>query len=174
MNQQTRIIKSLTQEELELLCFFRPVGYHTRLQQYMEYPEAFAEATAIPGSTVCLSTTKTFRHYLRRFVSSFQPIKLLPEKGLWLHIENNGRFFVRLGETGEEITKLTESDHYIFQYLCFLQLRRFWNELRECCRVPAVKAPALIWGYSAQLEHVTDYDALLQRTLAVTSQVVFI
>ena len=110
MNQQTRIIKSLTQEEQELLCFFRPLGYHTRMQQYLEYPEAFVGSTTLPGSTVCLSATKTFRHYLRRFVSSFQPIKLLPEKDLWLHIENNGRFFVRLGETGEEITKLTEPD----------------------------------------------------------------
>lgn len=33
MNEQTRIIKSLTREEQELLCFSEPVGYHTRLQQ---------------------------------------------------------------------------------------------------------------------------------------------
>jgi hypothetical protein len=170
MNQQTRIIKSLTQEEQDLLCFFRPLGYHTRLQQYLEYPEAFVGGTTIPGSTVCLSATKTFRHYLRRFVSSFHPIKLLPEKDLWLHIENNGRFFVRLGETGEEITKLTEPDHYIFQYRCFLQLRRFWNELREQCRVPAVKSPALVRGFPASAE----YDDLLQQTLVVASQVIFV
>jgi hypothetical protein len=174
MNECTRIVKSLTREEQELLCFFRPVGYHTRLQQYLEYPESFADATIIPESAVCLSTTKTFRHYLRRFICLFQPARLLPERDLWLHLDNNGRFFLRLGSTGEDITKVSESDNYIFQYWCFLQLRRFWNELREHSCVSAVKAPAFVRDFSVWTKNAADRNALLQQTLEVVSQVVFL
>lgn len=95
MNEQTQIIKSLTREEQNLLCFFRPVGYHARLQQYLQYPEAFTGETKIPKSTVRLSTTNTFRRYLRRFIRTFQPEKLLTNNDLWLHLEGNGRFSVR-------------------------------------------------------------------------------
>lgn len=64
MNKQTCIIHSLTKEEQELLYFAEPVGYHTRLQQYLEYPQGFASKTTLPKSKVSLSTTKTFRGYL--------------------------------------------------------------------------------------------------------------
>ena len=102
MNQQTRIIKSLTQEEQELLCFFRPVGYHTRLQQYLAYSRGFAARTTRPKSNISLSTTKAFRHYLRRFIRNFQPEPLLPGHTLWLHLEKSGRFSLRLGKNGKK------------------------------------------------------------------------
>ena len=106
MNRQTRIIKSLTQEEQELLCFFRPVGYHTRLQQYLEYPEAFTKETMQNKGGIALSTTKTFRRCLLNFIRTFQPIAFPINSALWLHLEKSGCFTVRLGKDGELITGL--------------------------------------------------------------------
>ena len=120
MNQQTRIIKSLTQEEQELLCFFRPVGYHTRLQQYLEYPEAFTKETMQNKGGIALSTTKTFRRCLLNFIRTFQPIAFPINSALWLHLEKSGCFTVRFGKDGEIITGLNEADNYVFQYYCFL------------------------------------------------------
>lgn len=174
MNEQTQIIKSLTKEEQELLCFFRPVGYHTRLQQYWEYPQGFSERTTAPKSNISLSTTKTFRRYLRYLIRTFQPEKLLSSNDLWLHLEGNGRFSVRLGENGEEITALSEADNYVFQYLCFLHIRRFWNGLRKHCRFPAVKLPVMVQDFSDRLEENMDYDALLQMFFDVSTQVVIL
>lgn len=171
MNEQTQIIKSLTQEEQELLCFFRPVGYHTRLQQYWEYPQGFEERTTQPGNNISLSRTKTFRHCLRRFVRSFQPEPLFPNSNLWLHLEKNGRFSVRLGKDNEEIASLSESDNYVFQYLCFLHIRRFWDGLRKCSRFPAMALPVLIRDFSDRLDEDVDYDALLRRVLEVSSRI---
>ena len=124
MNQQTRIIKSLTQEEQELLCFFRPVGYHTRLQQYLEYPEAFTKETMQNKGGIALSTTKTFRRCLLNFIRTFQPIAFPINSALWLHLEKSGCFTVRMGKDGEIITGLNEADSYVFQYLCFLHIRK--------------------------------------------------
>lgn len=172
MNQQTRIIKSLTREEQELLCFFEPVGYHTRLQQYLECPQGFAARTTQPGSNVSLSTTKTFRCYLQRFIRNFQPEPLLPGGVLWLHLEKSGRFFLRLGKNGEEITDFGEAVFCVFQYLCFLQVRRFWDAVRKCCCFPAATPPALIRDFSRFVENDGDYVALLELALECASQVI--
>ena len=83
MNQKTCIVKSLTKEERDLLYFSEPVGYHMRLQQYWEYPQGFAARTTTSKGGICLSTTKTFRCYLRRFIRNFQPEPLWPDGDLW-------------------------------------------------------------------------------------------
>ena len=131
MTEQTCIIDFLTHEELGLLYFEEPIGYHTRLQQYLEHPQGFAARTALPNSTISLSMTKTFRSYLRQYIRNFQPEPLLPGNELWLHLERDGRFSLRLGPNGEEVNDFSESDFFIFQYLCFLHIRRFWDELRK-------------------------------------------
>lgn len=172
MNKQTCIINTLTKEEQGLLCFADPVGYHTRLQQYWEYPKGFAARTTPPKSKVSLSATKTFRRYLRRFIRNFPPKPLLPGSDLWLHLEKNGRFSLRLGENGEEITDFSEADFCVFQYLCFLQTRRFWKVVRKCCCFPAATLPVLVRDFSRFLENDEDYAALLELALESASQVI--
>ncbi len=172
MNQQARIIKSLTQEEQELLCFFRPVGYHTRLQQYLEYPEALAKETMQHKGGIALITTKTFHRCLLNFIRTFQPEALPTNNALWLHLEKSGCFTVRFGKDGEIITGLNETDNYIFQYLCFLHIRSFWNYLQEYCRFPAAKLPIFIWGFPGDLEEYRDSGALLELALESASQVI--
>ena len=172
MNEQTSVIDSLTRKEAELLCFSGNIGYHTRLQQYLEYPQGFAARTTPTGSNISLSTTKTFCCYLRRFIRDFRPEPLLPSGDLWLHLEKSGRFSLRLGVNGEEITDSSEAEFLIFQYLCFLQMRRFWNTLRKHYLFPATTLPVFIRDFSARLDENMDYDLLLRRALDVSKQVV--
>ena len=172
MNDQTRIIHSLTREEQELLCFFRPVGYHTRLQQYLDYPEAFASETTLSKGGTSLSTTKTFRRCLRNFIRAFHPEMLPTNNALWLHLEKSGHFSVRLGKNGAPVIDLNASDNYAFQYLCFLHIRCFWNLLRERCRFPAAMLPVLVQDFSNQLNDIKNFYALLQRTVTESSQVI--
>ena len=174
MNPKNCIIQSLTKEEQALLYFAEPVGYHMRLQQYLEHPQGFEARTIILKSKVSLSTTKTFRCYLLRFIHSFKPELLLPNSNLWLHLEKTGRFSLRLGKKGEEITSLNESDFYAFQYLCFLHIRRFWHIIREHCRFPTVNLPLFVKDFSSQIKECADYDALLQRSIMVSTQVIIL
>lgn len=172
MNKQIRIINTLTKEEQELLYFSEPAGYHTRLQQYLAYPQGFAARTTRPKSNISLSTTKAFRHYLRRFIRNFQPEPLLPGHALWLHLEKSGRFSIRLGEQGEEITDFCEGDFYVFQYICFLHIFQFWSDWRKCCNFPPTTLPILIQDFSEQLDKHTDYEALLRRAATIAAVVV--
>ena len=172
MSEEIKIIKSLTREEKDLLYFFRPVGYHTRLQQYLEYPEALAKETTQHNGGVALSTTKTFRRCLLNFIRTFQPEALPTNNTLWLHLEKSGCFTVRFGKDGEIITGLNEADNYVFQYLCFLHIRCFWNHLQEYCCFPAVKLPFLIQDFSDRLDENIDYEALLRRAATIAALVV--
>ena len=172
MNPKTCIIHSLTKEEQELLYFAEPVGYHTRLQQYLAYPQGFKERTTIPESNTGLSATKTFRCYLRRFIRNFQPEPLPSSHDLWLHLEKSGRFSLRLGENGETITDFSEANFCVFQYLCFLHIRRFWDDVRKCCSVSATTTPVLIRDFSHVVKNKKDYATLLELALECAAQVV--
>ena len=163
-----------TEEEHAFLCFSQPADYHVRLQQYWEQPEAFAKQTTQPQRTLSLSTTKTFRHHLRRFIHTFSPEPMNPKKDLWLHIEKDGRFSVRSDAFGKEITNLSEADNLVFQYLCFLHIRRFWDGVQRYCRFPAWTLPIVICDFSGKLNDNTNYDSLLQRALDVSAQVIVV
>ena len=171
MNPKSCIIDSLTKEEKALLCFAEPVGYHLRLQQYLAYPQGFAARTTLPGGG-SLSTTKTFRSYLHRFIRNFRAEPWFSGSNLWLHIDKSGRFSLRLGENGEEIADFSEADFCVFQYLCFLHLRRFWDDVRKCCGFPVAMLPVLIPDFSERLEKGVDFNALLQRAFSAASSIV--
>jgi hypothetical protein len=109
---------------------------------------------------------------LRRFIRNFQPEPLSPSSNLWLHLEKNGRFSLRLGNNGEEITDFGEGDFCAFQYLCFLHIRRFWDDVRKCCRVSAVTLPLIVRDFSSALKNEKDYAALLELALECASQVI--
>ena len=163
-----------SEEEQSFLCFSQPADYHIRLQQYWEQPEAFAKQTTQPQRTLSLSTTKTFRHHLRRFIHTFSPEPLIPQKGLWLHIEKGGRFSVISEEFGKAITNLSEADNLVFQYLCFLHIRRFWDGVQRYCRFPTWTLPIIIRDFSARLDDTINYDALLQRALDISGQIIVV
>jgi hypothetical protein len=158
-----------TPEEQEVSCFTKPGVYPVRLYQYQNseelYPGNFREATCGIG------TSQTFRHYLQRFIRGFQKERLLPEKDYWLQPEKDGRFFVRLGRNGRKHSNLSKTDHWVFQYMCFLHLLRFWKEMRKRCRFPALEAPVLIRDFSDQLDESTDFKQLLVQAEALERQV---
>lgn len=153
-------------ESFRTVCFDGSGVYAGMLQQYLEYPEFYF----CGKPDIC--ATKTFRHYLRRFIRTFRQEKLLPNKNLWLQLEKCGRFSVRLGRDGEEISDLSETDNYIFQYLCFLHLRRFWDGIWKCCSFPALALPVIIRDFSNRMDESVDYEALLERAAEDFGQVI--
>lgn len=161
-----------TREEQALCLFARPADYGTRLKQYWENPEDFAERTMDSPGAPALSTTKTFRYFLRRFIRSFRTERLLPDKDLWLQLEKNGQFSVTQGRNGEKVPHLSETDNWVFAYLCFLHLRRFWDGVRKRCRYPASVLPVVIRDFSDRLDESVDYEKLLRRAETVSSQII--
>ena len=101
--------------------------------------------------------------YLRDFIQTFQPERLLPEKDLWLQLEKDGHFAVSLGKNGTKLENLSESDAYVFRFLCFWQLHRFLKGLRAWNQLPAVEYFLEVPDFSDRLDESVDYEALLAR-----------
>jgi hypothetical protein len=156
-------------EEQILSCFLAPGVYPVRLHQYKDpaqrYPGNLEEATRSIGST------RSFRDYLRQFIRSFQPQRLLPGKDYWLHLEADGRFAVRLGTHGEEVPRLSEAENWVYHYLCFLHLLRFWDGMQDLRNYKDVKLPVLIHDFSKQLDGNVNQVSLFAQTRSLARQV---
>lgn len=149
-------------EEQTLSCFLSPGVYPVRLHQYKDpsrrYPGNLWEATCSIGGT------RSFRDYLRHFIQDFQPQRLLLDKDYWLQLEMDGRFVVRLGMNGQEVTHLNDTDNWVYHYLCFLHLLRFWDGMQDLRNYKDVKLPILIRDFSNQLDGCTDTHTLYGLT----------
>ena len=159
----------LTPEERKLSCFFGPGSYSVRLYQYGD--PAHRCTDDFQESTWGIGTTQTFRRYLRWFIRNFRPERLLPHKNYWLCLEKDGRFTVRLGKHGEKIPDLSETEHWVYHYLCYLHLLRFWNGMRKRCRYPVPDTPILIRDFSDRLDASVDFRKLLARAERIKQQV---
>lgn len=139
-----------TSEEQELSCFSKPGAYPVRLHQYKDpvrrYPGDLREATCSIGST------RSFRDHLRHFIRNFPPKRLLPDKNYFLQLEADGRFVVRLGIDGQPIPHLSETEYWLYHYLCFLHLLDFWDGMQDLRNAQAVKLPLLIQDFSRRLD----------------------
>lgn len=155
-------------EEHDLSCFLSPEVYPVRLHQYKDpaprYPGNLWDATGSIGST------RSFRDYLHQFIQRFQPQQLVPDKNYWLQLEPDGRFVVRLGICGEELPNLSETERWIYHYLCFLQLLRFWDGMQQLRNYKDVKLPVLIRDFSEHLDGSVDIRALYARTNGLPRQ----
>ena len=156
-------------EEQELSCFLAPGVYPVRLHQYKDpaqrYPGNLGQATRSIGST------RSFRDYLRQFIRSFQPQRLLPGKDYWLHLEADGRFTVRLGIHGEEVPRLSEAENWVYHYLCFLHLLRFWDGMQDLRNYKDVKLPVLIHDFSKYLDESVNQVSLFAQARSLARQV---
>lgn len=157
-----------TPEEQKLSCFSKPGVYPVRLHQYKDpeqrYPGDFREATRSIGST------QSFRGYLRRFIRGFEPACLLPGKNCWLHLETDGRFTVRLGVNGEEIPCLSETEKWVYHFLCYLHLLRFWDGMQDLRNYKDIKLPILIRDFADRLDESIDAEALYAQADGLNRQ----
>lgn len=111
------------------------------------------------------------REYRDRFISAFQPQRLRPEKNYWLQLENDGRFTVRLGLQGEEITWLSETENQIYHYLCFLHSLRFRDGMVCDSDENTLKFPILIRDFLNRLDESVRPTPLLQQADSLGRQV---
>ncbi len=148
----------IEKEEQALACFDRNCTYELWLQQYLQFSEL-------------RTGSRTFRHCLRWFIRWFRKERLLPGKALYLHLEKDGIFTVRCGQSGKRIPHLSETEQWVFRYLCFLQLHRFWAYMRKRARFPAIDPPICIRDFSSRLDESVDFAALLKKAKAISSRV---
>ena len=145
---------------------FAELDYSKKLAEYQkalqeENRQEFSERT--DGA----ETTQTFRRELKKFCYGFLPQPIRIEKQLLLMMDEDGSFLTKDVQTRMD---LSATEEILFQYLCFLEVNRFWSEVQKLMGRTA-KKPLFISALPDHIDFCVDLTQLLEQTLELNRQV---
>ena len=145
---------------------FAELDYSKKLAEYRkalqeENRQEFSERTDGAG------TTQTFRRELKKFCYGFLPQPIRVEKRLLLTMDEDGSF---LTKDVRPRMDLSATEEVLMQYLCFLEVNRFWSEVRKIMGRTA-KKPLFISALPDHIELCVNLASFLEQTLELNRQV---
>ena len=145
---------------------FAELDYSQKLAEYRkalqeENRQEFSERTDGAG------TTHTFRRELKKFCYGFLPQPIRIEKQLLLTLDEDGAF---LAKDVRPRMDLSATEEVLMQYLCFLEVNRFWNEVQKLMGRTA-KKPLFISALPDHIDYCVDLTQLLEQALELNRQV---
>ena len=126
-----------------------------------ENRQEFSERTDGAG------TTHVFRRELKNFCEVFLPKPIRIEKRLWLTMDEDGGL---LSKNARADRIFSETEKVLFQYLCFLEVNRFWNDVQKAMG-RTVQKPLFISALPDHIDDCVDLTELLGQTLESGRQV---
>ena len=145
---------------------FAELDYSKKLAEYRkalqeENRQEFSERTDGAG------TTHTFRRELKRFCDGFLPQQIRIEKQLLLTMDEDGAF---LAKSTWSRMDLSATEEALKQYLCFLEVNRFWDDVHKLMG-RSVKKPLFISALPDHIDFCVDLASLLEQALELNRQV---
>ena len=157
--EERRALFHVSMEEEELDYSKKLAEYRKALQE--ENRQEFSERTDGAG------TTHTFRRELKRFCDGFLPQQIRIEKQLLLTMDEDGAFLAK--DTWSRMD-LSATEEVLKQYLCFLEVNRFWDDVQKLMG-RSVKKPLFISALPDHIDYCVDLTQLLEETLSFGRQV---
>ena len=114
-----------------------------------------------------IGLTHTLRKILKNFCDKFLPQQFRIEKRLWLTMDEDGSFSAKDVQTRMD---LSATEEVLVQYLCFLEVNRFWSEVQKLMGRTA-KKPLFISALPDHIDLCVDLASLLKQTLELNRQV---
>ena len=114
-----------------------------------------------------IGLTHTFRKVLKNFCDKFLPQQLRIEKRLWLTMDDEGRFLAKDLSSRKD---LSVTENTLLQYFCFLEVNRFWSEVRKVMG-RTVQKPLFISALADTIDVCIDLGSLLGQALRLGRQV---
>ena len=128
--------------------------YNKRLLFYKRCDDYY-DKKAFDRETDHLGHMRSFRSVLFAFIGKFKPVALNAEKNLYVDILPSGEFIIKNIQTGKDQTKMLGSrEKTLFQFICFLEVNRFWDEIAEIRAIDPPKMPLL----AANFNELADVD----------------
>ena len=114
-----------------------------------------------------IGLTHTFRKVLKNFCDKFLPQQFRIEKRLWLTMDEDGAFFAK---DVRPLMDLSATEEVLAQYLCFLEVNRFWSEVQKLMGRTA-KKPLFISALPDHIDYCVDLTQLLEQAIELNRQV---
>lgn len=113
--------------------------------------------------------TASFRAHLAQYIRNFKPQPINCKKNYLLTINKEGNFEVT-DPNGTVLPHLSETEHRLFSYICFLNVAEFWDEIEKKRNMHRKRKPLLIKNLLEFLDPCAEIDGLVKRTLQLNRQ----
>lgn len=111
--------------------------------------------------------TPQFKEVLRDFISSFEQIPINSSKDMWLSITKDGVFVpLWLGEVRRD---LSAAEREIFNFLCFVEVNRFWGQVADKLHLNE-RLPLFIGDFAQVIDMATDITPFISRANSLGRQ----
>lgn len=138
---------------------FAEYDFTRKLNSYLKYaPQSDKE---------CVMDTPQFKEVLHGFISSFEPVPINSSKNMRLSITNDG-VFVPLWH-GEVRHDLSALEREIFNYLCFVEINKFWGQVAHKCHLEEL-LPLFIGDLICRIDEAADITPLIDNALTLGRQ----
>lgn len=111
--------------------------------------------------------TPQLKEDLHGFISSFEPVTINSSKNMRLSITNDG-VFVPLWH-GEVRQDLSAAEREMFNYLCFVEVNRFWEQATHRYNLNE-QSPLFIGDFICCIDEAADITPLITCALALGRQ----
>lgn len=121
-----------------------------------------------------MSSLKTFRAYLKQFIKQFEPQVIREGKLYEFILKSDGRYGVRYKNDDGMPVCLSESEHIIFRYLCFIKTLEFWSGFEELRNLHGLQKPILVENFLERIDESIDIQILIKRTAEFNRQIIIL
>ncbi len=134
---------SLSKEVLSCHLFDNNTDYSKKLLQYKKKADYYSEKD-LDKVTDTFLETKVFRAKLCEFIKNYEAFVLSEKKHISIEISSSGEFMAIQNDALNQKTDLSDEEHILFNFYCFIELNRFWDEVLELQVMNPVKSPLLV------------------------------
>ena len=138
---------------------FAEYDFTSKLNSYLKY--------APQSGSKNIMDTPQFKEVLRGFISSFEQIPINSSKDMWLSITDNG-VFVPLWR-GEERHDLSVAEREIFNFLCYVEVNKFWGQVIAECH-SSERLPLFIGDFAQVIDSATDITPFISHAISLGRQ----
>lgn len=125
--------------------------YSDRLKLYKDPVRYFGKET-FSEMTDGIGLTTAFRMCLKNYIKHYEPQNFWDIDPLYMILRNDGVFEIKSPTSPEKIVSLSPDARLWFEFLCFININRFWNEVEEIRDLNHIGKPLFIKGFSPQNE----------------------
>jgi hypothetical protein len=116
-------------------------------------------------------TTRSFRGFIADYIKHFKPIRLRPNKDLFLKLSTDGEFNVGFINSNDKVF-LSESESVLYHYLSFISIADFWSRAEKIRNLNRVNKPLIVSNFLERLDCSIDLSEIVRRTNKIDRQVI--
>ena len=161
------------EEECQVFSSSNEDSFRYKLKEYMKYSEN-DNISEYEIKTDGLSSTDAFRNLIKDYIKHYEPECVSKKKNIYIKLMRDGEFVPYDPERPDERVLLSAGGRKKFNFICFLNINRFWNEAGSMKNANQVKKPLFVKDFLGTFDAKEDTrKRFIDMALSLGRQVLF-